>query len=242
MTVESWGTDIKGKVAVVTGANSGIGLAIATTLAAAGCDLVVAGRRQTKNEAVAADLVQKFNVQSIGLEVDVAREADCVRLIQECVTRFGALHILVNNAGIGGGGRVAETMTEDFDRVLKTNLYGPFWCARAAYPHLKRNQGDPRGVIINISSVAGKQAWSGSGTYSASKFGLNGLTQALADEGKADRIKVVAICPAMVATPMTGVKGADYLQPEDIAETVRYLLRLSSAAWPTQVVLERRDA
>jgi 3-oxoacyl-[acyl-carrier protein] reductase len=97
-------------------------------------------------------------------------------------------------------------------------------------------------VIINISSLAGKQAWSGTGTYSASKFGVLGLTHALADEGKADDIKAVAICPAMVATPMTGVSGPDYLQPEDIAETVLYLLRLSPAAWPTEIVLERKGA
>jgi 3-oxoacyl-[acyl-carrier protein] reductase len=125
---------------------------------------------------------------------------------------------------------------------MKTNLYGTFWCARAAYSQMKRNKSDPRGVIINISSVAGKQAWSGTGTYSASKFGILGLTHSLADEGKADDIKAVAICPAMVATPMTGVSGPDYLQPEDVAETVRYLLRLSPAAWPTEIVLERKGA
>ena len=97
-------------------------------------------------------------------------------------------------------------------------------------------------AIINICSVAGKQAWSGSGTYSASKFGVLALTQALADEGKEHDIKAAAVCPAMVATPMTGVSGPDYLQPEDCAETVLYLLRLSPAAWPTEIVLERKGA
>jgi 3-oxoacyl-[acyl-carrier protein] reductase len=192
---------------------------------------VISGRRHNKNQAVADDLAQKFKVQTLAVEADVSREADCARLIQEAVAKFGTIHILINNAGIGGGSRIAETKTEDFDRVLKTNLYGTFWCVRAAYPQMKRNQGDPRGVIINISSLAGKQSWSGTGTYSASKFAINGLTQALADEGKADRIKAIAICPAMVATPMTGASGPDYLQPEDIAETVLYLLRLSPAAW-----------
>ena len=176
------------------------------------------------------------------MEVDVSREADCVQLLQEAVAKLAPIHILINNAGIGGGGRVAETNSDDFDRVLKTNLYGTFWCAREAYAQMKRNKSDPRSIIINISSLAGKQAWSGTGTYSASKFGVIGLTQALADEGKADHIKAIAICPAMVATPMTGVSGLDYLQPEDVAETVLYLLRLSPAAWPTEVVLERRDA
>ena len=234
--------DLKGKIAVVTGGNSGIGLATSAALAQAGCNLVVAGRRQTKNQAVANDLAQKFNVQTHAVEADVSREEDCVWLIQEAVAKFGSVHILINNAGIGGGGRLADTTTEDFDRVLKTNLYGTFWCARTAYSQMKRNKNDPRGVIINVSSLAGKHAWSGTGTYSASKFGIIGLTQALADEGKADHIKAIAICPAMVATPMTGASGPDYLQPEDIAKTVIYLLSLSPAAWPREVVLERRDA
>jgi 3-oxoacyl-[acyl-carrier protein] reductase len=230
------------KAAVITGGNSGIGLAIATALAQAEYNLVISGRRQSKNRTVAEDLARRFKVQTLAVEADVSHEADCVRLIEEAVAKFGTIHLLVNNAGIGGGGRVAETRTEDFDRVLKTNLYGTFWCSRAAYSRMKRNQGDPRGVIINISSLAGKQAWSGTGSYSASKFGINGLTQALADEGKADHIKAIAICPAMVATPMTGVNGPDYLQAEDIAQTVLCLLRLSPAAWPNEVVLERRDA
>lgn len=85
--------------------------------------------------------------------------------------------------------------------------------------------------ISNISSLAGKPAWSGPGTYSASTFGVLSRTHALAAEGKADAIKVAAICPAMLAAPMTGMSGPDYLQPEDITETVVYLLRLSSAAW-----------
>jgi 3-oxoacyl-[acyl-carrier protein] reductase len=242
MGIESKHKDLKGKVAVVTGANSGIGQAIATALGEAGCNLVISGRRQSGNQAVADELARKCNVRTHAVEADVSREADCARLIQEAVAKFATIHILINNAGIGGGGLIAETKTEDFDRVLKTNLYGTFWCARAAYAQMKRNKGDPRGVVINISSLAGKQGWSGTGTYSASKFGIIGLTQALADEGKADHIKAIAICPAMVATPMTGASGPDYLQPEDIAETVTYLLRLSPAAWPIEVVLERRDA
>src|SRR4051794_23632166 len=130
MAHPSKGMDLKGKVAVVTGANSGIGLAVSTALAEAGCNLVLSGRRQSKNQAVADELARKFKVQTLPVEADVSREADCVRLIQEAVAKFGTIHILVNNAGIGGGGRVEETKTEDFDRVLKTNLYGTFWCAR----------------------------------------------------------------------------------------------------------------
>lgn len=242
MTPETGEMDLKGKVAVVTGGNSGIGLSIVTALAQAGCHIVIGARNQKRSLAVADELQQKGGVQTLAVETDVAQERDCERLIQETIDKFGTLHILVNNAGIGSGSVIAKTTTEDFDRVLKTNLYGTFWCARAAYRQIRKNKGNPRGMIINISSLAGKQAWSGTGTYSASKFGVLGLTQALADEGKSDDIKAVAICPAMVATPMTGVSGSDYLQPEDVAETVLYLLRLSPAAWPTEIVLERKGA
>ncbi len=234
--------DLKNKVSIVTGGNSGIGLAVATALARSGSNIVIAARHQKRNLAVAEDLVRKFGVRTFAVETDVAREADCERLIQQTVAQLGTVHLLVNNAGVGGHKAVAKTSTDDFDRILKTNLYGTFWCARAAYRQMQRNEEAPRGVIINVSSLAGKQAWSGTGAYSASKFAVMALTQALADEGKADDIKAVAICPAMVATPMTGVSGPDYLQPEDIAETVLYLLRLSPAAWPTEVVLERKGA
>jgi len=234
--------ELKGKTAIVTGGNSGIGLAIATALAAAGVNVVVAGRRQDLNEQAASDLERKFSIKTLACATDVSVERDCERLVREAVERFGTIDVLVNNAGIGGGDLIENTSTADFDRVLKTNLYGTFWCSRAAYRQMRKNKGSPRGVIINISSVAGKQGWSGTGTYSASKYAVMGLTQALADEGKKDNIKAAAICPAMVATPMTGVSGADYIQPEDCAETVLYLLRLSPAAWPVEIVLERKGA
>jgi 3-oxoacyl-[acyl-carrier protein] reductase len=242
MAPESRQMDLKAKTAVVTGGNSGIGLATATALAQAGSRIVVGARDQKRNLAVADELARKYDVQALAVETDVSREADCEHLIRRTIAKFGTLDVLVNNAGISGGSVIAKTATEDFDRVLKTNLYGAFWCARTAYRQMQKNKGNPRGVIINISSVAGKQAWKGTGTYSASKFAVLALTQALADEGKTDDIKAVAICPALVATPMTGVSGPDYLQPEDVAETVLYLLRLSPAAWPTEIVLERKGA
>ncbi|HWI58264.1 MAG TPA: SDR family oxidoreductase, partial [Bacillota bacterium] len=185
---------------------------------------------------------ERFSVKTLPLEVDVAREADCERLIGTTVSTLGGLDLLVNNAGIGEGGTVLETSTQDFDRVLKTNLYGTFWCSRAAFSVMQHNRGRPRGFIVNIASLAGKEAWSGTGAYSASKFGVMALTYAMADEGKALEIKVAAVCPAMVATAMTGVQGPEYLQPEDCAETVLYLLKLSPAAWPVEIVLPRKGA
>jgi 3-oxoacyl-[acyl-carrier protein] reductase len=198
------------KVAVITGGNSGIGKAIAIALARNGANIVIAGRRQRENARTAHELSGPYRVLTTAIPTDVAKEEDCERLIKESVKQFGAIHILVNSAGIIGGDTIARTPTRDFDRVLKTNLYGTFWCARAAYKQIQKNKskaGEPRGIIINISSLAGKSAWTGTGVYSASKFGIMGLTQALADEGKHDNIKAMAICPAMVATPMTGKKG-----------------------------------
>ncbi len=234
--------NIKGKTAVVTGGNRGIGAAIARALATAGANIVIGARQQRKSQIVASELATEYGVQTRAVQTDVAKEADCERLIQETVAAFGTLHLLVNNAGIGGGGLIASTSTDEFDKVLKTNLYGVFWCSRAAYRQMRRNPESPRGMIINLSSVAGKQAWSGTGVYSASKFGVLALTQAMADEGQADDIKVAALCPAKVATDMTGVSGPEYLQPEDCAESVLYLLRLSPAAWVTEIVLSRKGA
>jgi len=235
---------LKGKTAIVTGANSGIGKAIATTLAREGANVVIAARHQARNEDLADQLTKSFGVKALPVETDVSKEGDCEMLMERTMAKMGEIDVLVNNAGIGGGTSIVSTTTEDFDHVLKTNLYGTFWCSRAAFREMKNNRrnGDPRGMIINISSLAGKEAWAGTGTYSASKFGVIALTQALAAEGKEVDIKACAICPAMVATPLTGVSGPEYIQPEDVAETVVYLTHLSKATWPMEIVLPRKGA
>lgn len=236
--------NIQGKVALITGGNSGIGKAIAHALAESGAKVAVAGRREEANRETVAGLREAHGIKAIAITVDVSIEADCLRAVKETRKRLGGLDILINNAGIGGGERIAETSTDTFDQVLKTNLYGAMWCAREAFREMARNPENDalRGNIINISSVAGKEAWSGTGAYSASKFGMIALTQSLADEGKELGIRTTAICPALVATPMTGVLGPDMIQPEDIAATVLYILRLSPAVWPTEIVLPRRGA
>ena len=238
-------TEITGKVALVTGGNSGIGRAIAKSLAAAGVRVAVAGRREQANRETVAWLQEKNpDVEAIAITADVSVEEDCVRAVRETRERLGGFDLLVNNAGISGGDKIAETSTEDFDRVLKTNLYGAFLCAREAFRDMAKNPeaGGLRGNIINVSSLAGKEAWSGTGAYSVSKFGMMALTQSLADEGKAVGIRATAICPALVATPLTGASGTEVIQPNDIAATVLYLLRLSPAAWPTEIVIPRRGA
>lgn len=234
------------QTAIVTGGNSGIGEAIVHLLAKRGMDVVVAGRRQDKNEQVAREVFARHGVEALPVQADVSQEEDCQRLIDQTLDRFQSLHLLINNAGTSGGGKIAELESESFDRVMRTNLYSAFWCSKAAYRAILANNPATdhglRGGIIDISSVCGVDAWAGVGAYCASKHGMMGLTRAMADEGKRDRIRVVAICPAMVSTPMTGVSGPEYIAPDDISATVAYLLDLTSAAWPTEIVINRRGA
>ncbi len=232
------GEFLTGRVAIVTGGNSGIGRAVALGLAGHGASVVVAARRGEACEAVAR-LCGETGGEGIAIPTDVRREEECERLIERAAAWRGRLDILVNSAGVGRFAPVATLSTADLREMVDTNLHGTFWCSRAAFPRIASAGG---GLICNVASLAGVDAWAGTGGYSATKFGVVGLTRALADEGREKGVKAVAICPALVATPMTGVSGADYLQPEDIAETVLYLLRLSPAAWPGEIVLGRRGA
>lgn len=232
-------------VAIVTGGNSGIGEAIARMLGRRGYRVVVAGRRAEENERVAREITAAGPGSAVGRETDVSREADCLDLINRTVETEGSLDLLVNNAGVGGMGAIEETESEAFERVMRTNLFSAYWCSREAFRWMHARDpgaGGLRGAIVNIASVCGVDAWSGTAMYAASKHGLVGLTRALADEGAEAAIRIAAICPAMVATPMTEVSGPDYIQPEDIAATVAYLLDLSAAAWPREVVIPRRGS
>ncbi len=238
--------ELRDKVAVVTGGNSGIGKAIATRLAANGCNVLLAGRREEQN-CKAVEEIKGIGAGKVeAVAADVSRESDCQQLIEQAIDRFGKMHILVNNAGIGGSESIGDVSTDLFDRVLKTNLYGAFWCAREAWTAMLRNDPEEleglRGAIINISSLAGKEAWGGTVPYSVSKFGLTGLSHAMADEGQEALIRSIAICPAKVATSMTGGQNDDYIQPEDISQAVLALLSLSPAAWPLELVIQRRGA
>jgi 3-oxoacyl-[acyl-carrier protein] reductase len=237
----------KGKVALVTGANSGIGEAIVHRLAERGCTVMINGRREEENQRVAQDLRQKYDATAHILTGDVSEEETCLRLVRETVEKAGKLDVLVNNAGIGTQGkRVADSDTETFDRLIKTNLYSCFWLSREGFQVMEKQDIAPdtglRGAIINMSSILGVESWENAGMYSASKHGVQALTRAMTEEGHPAAIRVAAVCPALVTTAMTGVSGEEYIQPEDIAATVTYLLELSPAAWPTEVVVRRRGA
>jgi 3-oxoacyl-[acyl-carrier protein] reductase len=231
------------KVAIVTGSSSGIGKAIALRFGQAGAKVVVAARRYDLCKQTAAQIAEGGG-EAFPMQTDVADEEQVERLLAETVNRYRKLDILVNNAGIFGGRHLAQTTTQAFDEVLNTNLRGTFFCCRAGFRLMQRAGG---GTIINMSSVAGVQAWSGTGTYSASKFGIMALTHALADEGKSYGIKVCAICPGGVADELVDSSKEEILasrkiDPFDIAETAVYLATLGPHTTVRQIVVDRMGA
>ncbi len=233
---------LAGKIAIVTGSSSGIGKAIALTFGKEGASVVVAARRKDSCEKTAAQ-IRKNGGDAMAIQTDVTDEAQVERLITETVKRYGRLDLLVNNAGIGGGGRIESTSTETFDRVMNTNLRGTFFCCRAGFRQMKQNGG----TIINMSSVAGVQAWVGTGTYSASKHGIMALTKSLADEGRAYKIKVSAICPGGVADELVDaspdeILRSEQISPYDIAEAAVYLAALGPYAVVHQIIVDRLGA
>ena len=233
---------LAGKIAIVTGSSSGIGKAIALTFGKEGASVIVAARRKDLCEKTAAQ-IRKNGGDAMAIQTDVTDEAEVVRLITETVKRYGRLDLLVNNAGIGGGGRIESTSTETFDRVMNTNLRGTFFCCRAGFRQMKQNGG----TIINMSSVAGVQAWAGTGTYSASKHGIMALTKSLADEGRAYKIKVSAICPGGVADELVDaspdeILRSEQISPYDIAEAAVYLAALGPYAVVHQIIVDRLGA
>jgi NAD(P)-dependent dehydrogenase (short-subunit alcohol dehydrogenase family) len=221
-------TDLADKVAVVTGGSRGIGLAISGALIHAGAAVVVAARRQHDVERVASELGSR----ALGVTCDVRRLEDCDRLVARTVEAFGRLDILVNNAGLGVFAPVEEMSLEDWHRQIETNLDGVFYCCRAALPHLKRT----RGWIINIGSLAGKNAFAGGAAYNATKFGLLGFSEALMLEVRHEGVRVCCVMPGSVATDFSGGGGGEWkLHAEDVAQVVMDLLAFPDRALPSRI-------
>ena len=231
------------KVAIVTGSSSGIGKAIALRFGAEGAKVVVTARRMALCEQT-VEQITKNGGEAWAMQTDVTDEPQVERLIRETVTHYGRLDILVNNAGIFGGRQVAETTTKAFDEVMNVNLRGTFFCCRAGFTQMKKQGG---GIIINMSSVAGLQAWAGTGTYSAAKHGIMALTKSLADEGRLHHIKVSAICPGGVADVLVDASREEILRSEkidpfDVADTAVYLATLGKYSVVHQIVVDRLGA
>ena len=223
-----------GTVALVTGGSRGIGLAIAQALTAAGASVAITGR----DERALEDARRKLGGQTLALRADVKDERDAARAVAETAARFGGLDVLVNNAGIGRFAPVADMSAGEWREVMDTNISGVFYCCHAAIPHLKQRGG---GWIINISSLAGQNAFAGGAAYCASKAALNQFSEALMKEVRHDNIRVSYVMPGSVATDFGGPAGkgaADWkLTPEDVARVVMDLLAHPGRSLPSRVEL-----
>ncbi len=188
--------DLTGKVAIVTGAGSGIGAATAQRLARDGASVVLAGRRADKLAELAATLPPDRNLAHA---TDVADEAACNALIAATVARFGRLDVLVNNAGTAAFGPFLQTEIAEYHRIMQTNLDGVIYCIRAALPHLLKVGGN----IVTVSSASGLGGDSGLSYYNASKGAVSNLTRALALEFGQQGVRVNAVCPSLTLTDMS---------------------------------------
>ncbi len=228
---------ISNKVAIVTGGTKGIGYAIAEQLVRHGAKVFICARSRDEIEAAIGRLSEHGTVA--GKMCDMRSEEQVKAVLDSCEKRFGGIDILVNNAGVGFMSRTVEEISpDDFRQTLETNLFGVFYACHYAIPRLRQRGG---GYIINISSLAGQNAHPGMATYNASKFGLNGFTEALMQEVRHDNIKVSYICPGSVNTEFGGDTVSDekawQLQPEDIADVVMNLLTMNDRALPSKVEL-----
>ena len=222
---------LDGKVAVVTGGNRGIGRGIVEALVREGATTALTARTQSAAEQAAREV----GGGAFGVACDVRAYEAVQRLFREVEKRAGGADILVNNAGIGVFGPVAEMAPDDWRAVIETNLNGVFYCCREVIPLMKKRGG---GYIFNISSLAGKNPIVNGAAYNASKFGLNGFSEALMMEVRYDGIRVSYLMPGSVATDFgRGVrdKGDWALRPEDVAEVVLDLLRAPRRALYSRV-------
>jgi 2-deoxy-D-gluconate 3-dehydrogenase len=192
---------LKGRVAIVTGGNGGIGKAIASALASQGAGIVVAARNRTKTARTIKEIKKAYGVRVLGIEVDLLHEEQIDAMVKKAMEALGRIDILVNNAGIAEGKKPQEVSTGEWDRVLNTNLRGAFLCSKAVYPHMKGMGG---GKIINIGSMASIFGSAFLSAYSASKGGIAQLTKSLAVAWAPDNIQVNAILPGWYKTDLGG--------------------------------------
>lgn len=218
--------------ALVIGGSRGIGLALARMLGEEGFALTIASRRPESAESAAADL------GALAVVADVGREDDCDSLVAAHVEHHGGLDVLVNSAGIGIGGNLEQLRTKDIDLQLNVNLRGLVLVTRAAIPHLKTS----KGLIVSLASIAGTIPTPALSIYGAVKAAVISLTRSINAELEGDGVRATALCPGFVDTDMaawSGIPGQEMIRPEDCAEIVRMLLRLSPNARIPSVIVER---
>ena len=228
---------LAGQVAVITGAGRGIGKAIAVKLAELGARTVLCGRSRPPLAETAASILNSGGQSSV-VECDVTDLHSTEALGDRIARTFHRLDILVNNAGIGGaGGPLHQLAPENWDRVMNTNLRGVYYCIRSLAPIMIQARS---GHIINISSLAGKNALPNGAAYAASKWGLNGLTYSVAEELRPHNIRVAVICPGSTNTdfsPHPGKNNEKMLQPSDVAHVVAMLVTQAPQSFASEVLL-----
>ncbi len=243
-------TPLQDRVALVTGASSGIGEATAVALAAAGAVVAVGARRADRLQ----DLVARIEAdggRALALDLDVTDEAQCRSAVQQTVDQFGGLDVLVNNAGVMLLGPIEDADTEDWRRMIGTNVLGLMYMTHAALPHLLAGKGD----VVNVSSVAGRTARAGAGVYNASKWGVGAFSESLRQEVTGRGVRVVLVEPGAVATELTDhithagakeqiqgfVQQMRPLQAEDIAGAVLYAVTQPAHVAVNEVLVRPTD-
>lgn len=226
------------KIAVITGASKGIGRAVALGLSKLNFQTVLIGRNKVNLDKVSSEILKHGGLKPVIHRLDITDSESVKKMVQDIVAKFGRIDILVNNAGIHFGGSL-ELKEGNFKTMLDTNLIAQFVFLQEIVPVMKHQQS---GYIFNVASRSGKTGFAGSGGYCASKFGLVGLNESLYRELVPQGIKVTALCPAWVNTDMAFKSGTplepnEMIQPEDIFETIRWLLKLSPGAGVKEVVI-----
>jgi NAD(P)-dependent dehydrogenase (short-subunit alcohol dehydrogenase family) len=232
------------RAAIVTGASSGIGLAIARVLGEEGYGVTMAARRPEKLDAAVAGLAANgFDVHAVA--ANVSDEAEIQKVVAAHRERYGRLDVLVNNAGVGVGQAVAEIEAKRLDMQLDINLRSIVLFYRECVGLLREAAGEHKNaLVVNTSSISGKRGEAWLSVYSATKHGVVGWTEAMNKELGAEGIKSTALCPAFVDTPMTDfvkehVAAQDMIRAEDIAESVRFLLKVSPACVVPEIMFVR---
>lgn len=222
------GQEIKGKTAYITGAGRGIGKATALKLASEGVHVGLMARTEEELNKT-ADEARAYGVQAAAVSVDIARQSDVEQAVEQLKERIGSADILINNAGMGLYGDFLNIDPEDWKRTFEVNVFGTYHVTRAVLPDMmEKNHGD----IINVSSSNGIKGTAGSTSYSASKFAIQGMTEALMQEVRRNNIRVFTLNPSLVATELVfgdHLEEQDkekYMQPEDIAEYMTAQLKL----------------
>ena len=227
---------LAGKVALVTGANRGIGLAIANRLASLGASLSLTARDGNRLDAVSAEL-RKHQTPVTTIAADLTRPDDITSLVPKTEKALGPIEILVNNAGVGTFSPVQDASEADWDTILDTNLKAVFLLTKTVAPGMIRRGS---GHIVNIASLAGKNAFAGGAIYCASKWGLLGLTQCAAEDLRAHGIRVSAVCPGSVATEFSPHGKKDprkMLQADDVAHAVGMIVLQEPQSFISEVLL-----